>query len=316
MTTAPLNAAQARIIDPILTNHARGYVHPGRVGHILFPNVDVPVRGFKRIEFGKESFKLYNSRRAAGAATKRVTFGYEGRPAGLYQHSLEGLVARETQQEAAAVPMIDMRREAVDGVLSILSLRREYDQAQLATDPDSYPADNKEALSGSDQWSHEDSDPKAQIREAKEQIRRRIGVKPNTLVLGPSAFLALDEHPKIVERIKYTSTENVTPALLARYFDVATVAVAEAIYADEDEDFQDVWGNHAILAYVAPSAARGARIPSFAYTYQLSGHPFVEQGYDDRNAKSWVVPVTDEFSPEILGAEAGFLFSDVAATEE
>ncbi|NJM36198.1 MAG: hypothetical protein HC850_17565, partial [Rhodomicrobium sp.] len=52
-----LNPAQARIYDPVLTTHIRGYQHPDFVGSLLFPAVEVRARGGQVLEFGKESFK-------------------------------------------------------------------------------------------------------------------------------------------------------------------------------------------------------------------------------------------------------------------
>src|SRR5690606_25974123 len=63
---------QVRVVDPVLSQVALGYRHPEHVGMALFPRVPVQVSGGQILEFGKESFRLYNSLRAPGAATKRV----------------------------------------------------------------------------------------------------------------------------------------------------------------------------------------------------------------------------------------------------
>ena len=59
-----MNNAQARVIDPILTTVARGFKHPGFVADRLFPRVNVNARGGNVISFGREDFRLYNTRRA------------------------------------------------------------------------------------------------------------------------------------------------------------------------------------------------------------------------------------------------------------
>ncbi|MEQ8747347.1 major capsid protein [Pyruvatibacter sp.] len=311
---APLTNSGARVVDPILTNHSRGYSHPERVGRVLFPVVPVPVRGFKRIEFSKESFLRYNTRRAPGAATKSMTFGYEGLPASISQYALNATVPREHVQEAAAGPGIDLQMEAVSAVQDVISLDEECEQAELALDASKYDAANKITLAGNDQWSDPDSDPKAVINDGKEAVRKKIGRDANTLVLPPAGFRALDDHPKLLEKLKYTSSDSITTAILARYFDVETVVVGRAVYAATPEsDFTDVWGDKAVLAYVAPAGARSVRVPSFGYTYQLTGHPFVEPMRWDPDTKSWVAGVTDERSAELVGAEAGYLISDLVA---
>jgi len=305
-----MNTSQARVIDPVLSNHARGYRHAGRVGHFLFPYVHIPVRGVKRLEFGKESFRLYKTARAPGGATKRVQFGYQGKSVVLEQHSLEGQVPFEHQEDASMVPGIDIAASSVNLVMSSISLYVEHLQATAATNPANYSVTHREQLVGAAKWDDPLSKPKDQIKSARETVRKTIGVYPNTLVLSPGAFNALDDHPAIVDKFKYTSSDSITTEMLANYFKIPTVAVAESVYADPNDAFQDVWGNTAVLAYVPPTG-QSWEVPSYGYTYRLQGVPYVEQPYSDRNAKSWIYPVTDEYSPELVGAEAGFLFTDV-----
>ncbi|MCB2085052.1 MAG: hypothetical protein KDE07_01220 [Sphingomonadaceae bacterium] len=49
------------------------------------------------------------------------------------------------------------------------------------------------------------------------------------------------------------------------------------------------------------------RLPSYGYTYRLSGHPFVEAVAWDNDTRSWTNNVIDEQAPEIVGADAGYL---------
>ncbi|PND29710.1 hypothetical protein C1I89_33255, partial [Achromobacter pulmonis] len=128
-----MNTRQVRVIDPILSNVAQGYTHPERVGFTLFPRVPVKQRGGQIIEFGRDSFKRYTTRRAPGANTKRVQFGYEGKPFALVQDALEGKVPWEHMQDAAQVPGIDLGTEATNEVMEILSLALEIEQAEIAT---------------------------------------------------------------------------------------------------------------------------------------------------------------------------------------
>ncbi|WP_018169095.1 major capsid protein [Thioalkalivibrio sp. ALMg9] len=306
-----MNTSQVRVINPILTEVAQGYAHPERVGKVLFPEVPVRARGGQIIEFGKESFKRYKTRRAPGSNTKRVTFGYEGKPFGLVQDALEGQVPWEHMEDANQVPGIDMGREAVNETMEILSLGLEVEHAELATNPDHYSTNHKVALSGTDQWSDSGSDPSKQVREYREQVRRAVGMRPNVGVLSANGFAALAEHPKIVDRVKYTSSDSVTVELLARLFGLRRLAIGEAVYlGDGEEEMTDAWGKHMVLGYV-PEQITSRRMPSFGYTYTLRGHPLVEEPYQDRNAKSWMYPVTYERSPVLSGIESGFLVQNV-----
>ncbi|MCE8004228.1 major capsid protein [Billgrantia ethanolica] len=309
----PMNNRQVRVIDPILSNVAQGYAHPERVGFALFPRVPVRQRGGQIIEFGRDSFKRYKTRRAPGASTKRVQFGYEGKPFALVQDALEGQVPWEHMQDANQVPGIDLGTEATNEVMDIMSLSLEIEQARIATDPNNFSANNKDTLSGTDQWTSSESDPAKQIREYREAVRSIIGLRPNVMEVSAHGFNALCEHPKILERFKYTSSDSITAEMLAKLFNLRRLVVGEAVYMEEGSDTMvDVWGNSATLAFV-PEQISSRRAPSFGYTYALEGHPIVEEPYNDRNTKSWIYPVTYDRSPVLSGIESGFLIQDVAA---
>jgi len=186
-----MSVSQIRVIDPVLTKIAQGYRQAGHVGHTLFPRVSVQVSGGQVLEFGKEAFKLYRARRAPGAATSRIQFGYLGKTFALVQDALEGMVPREHLRDAAKVPGARLGQRSIAVVLDSLSLALEYDQAQLATTAANYDTDHRVTLSGTDQWTDGGSDPAADINTGKEAIRTSVGIYPNVLLLSPGAFNAI-----------------------------------------------------------------------------------------------------------------------------
>lgn len=304
------SVAQARVVDPVLTTHAQGYKHPERVGGLLFPTVPVKVSAGKIIEFGRESFILYNARRAAGGATKRMNFGYEGNPFSLLQDSLESKVPREMARDAQAVPGIDLGIRATNVVMQSLSLGLEVEQAGIATDPANFDVNHKISLSGSDLWTNPDSDPIGNIEAGRQAIRLSCGLYPNTMVIGPKAYAALKNNPRITGRFR--NSDIITSAMLATLFELKTVVEGRSVVSDGSETFTDVWGNAAVLAY-APESPGGPEEPSFGYTYTMDHHPFVEQPYWDGNAKSWIYGVTYERAAILTGMSAGFLIENPAA---
>lgn len=307
--------AQARVIDPILTEVAQGYKNGDMVGMALFPYVPVAQRGGKIITFGKEAFRLYNTGRTPGSNTKRVQFGYAGAPYALEQHALEGVVPFEHMDEAAAVPGIDLGSGAINQTQDIIALRLEAAQAGIATTAANYAASNKVTLAGVDQWSDftGTSDPIDDVEVAKEAVRAQIAKRPNTIIMGAAVFAKLKQHPKIVDRIKYTGRDVATTDLLASLFGVKQVLVGDAVYESDAGVMTDVWGKFVVVAYTEMGGMADRGRPTYGYTYRLGGFPIVEQAYQDRNAKSWVYPVTDEVSPVIAGAAGGYLISAAVA---
>ncbi len=305
-----MNLSQARVIDPVLTTHVQGYQHAERVGSLLFPRVEVLLGAGKIIEFGKESFMLYNARRAPGAATKRVDFGYEGKPFSLVQDSLEGKVPREYQRDASGAAGIDLGMRSANLVMNTLTLNLEYEQAQLATDEANYDSNHKLQLSGASQWSHADSDPIVDIEEARQAIRATCGMYPNVMLCGSRPYGGLRTNEKIAA--KFRNTDIITASMLASLFEIDKVVEGKAVFASDNGTFSDVWGNYCILAY-APQTPSGYEQPSYGYTYTMRGNPAVEQAYYDHNAKSDIYPITFERQPVLSGMVAGFLFTDVVA---
>lgn len=310
-----LTPSQARVVDPILTTVAQGWRNADFVGDALFPFVPVEQRGGKIIAFGKEDFALYAVGRAPGAQTKRIQIGYSSSSYALTSKSLEGLVPFELMQEANVVPGIDLGTSAVRKVQNIIGLDLEKAQGDLATTTGNYDAAHKNtALAGNTLWSDAvNSDPIANVETAKDAIRATIGRLPNTIIISAQTIKALRVHSKIIDRIKYTGRDVPTPELLASLFGVARVLVGGAVYTDATGAFVDIWGKTAILAYTEIGSLADMGAPSFGYTYRLGGYPIVEQAYQDRNAKSWVYPVTDEVSPVIAGATAGYIISPTVA---
>lgn len=305
----PMNNSQVRVIDPVLTNVAQGYRHAEHVGHTLFPRVPVQVAGGQVLEFGQESFRLYNARRAPGANTKRVEFGYLGRSFALVQDALEGKVPFEHLRDANRVPGVNLGTRAINGTMRALSLALEKEQADIARNATNYDADHKVDLAAA-KWTDDANNPSSDLDTGKTAIADSIGIEPNVLVLSRAAYFAAKNNAKVLERFKYTSKESITPEMLAALWDLERVVVGKAITFSDAGASTPVWGSDAVLAYV-PENPSGMEEPSYGYTYTMEGHPMVEQPYQDRNAKSWIYPVTYERAPVLSGMTAGYLLQNV-----
>lgn len=308
-----MTPAQARVVDPVLSTHAVGYSHPDRVGRLLFPVAQITARGMRVVRFGKESFVEYDLARVPGADIPEVQFGYASDPIVVSQDSLAGKVPIELQDEAQIVmaPGVNLGREAVDTVMEIITLQEEREQAAIAQDPNNYGVNNRVALTGTDKWSDPTSDPARQMRTYKEAVRAKIGRYPNTLVVSPDTKIALASHDRIKEQFRYTSPDSITDEMLRQYFELERFGVGKSVSAaDPEADFDDIWQNSGVLAYV--STGSNYRVPSYGYTYRLRGFPLVEQGYFRRRNRSWIYPMVDERSVNQTAAEAGFLIQNPA----
>jgi hypothetical protein len=301
-----LTNAGARIVDPILTNVAQGYRNAEFVGGLLFPRVPVFVSGGQIIEFGKEAFRKYNLRRTPGGATKRIQFGYLGKPFALFQDSLEIPVPREHMRDASIVPGIDLGSRATNMGMKVLSKSLEEEQAALATDASKYDSNHKVALTSTAKWSVDTGKPTNDIKDAREAIRSSVGVYPNIALMSAVAFEAAINNANVKDQFKYTTPDSITEEMLAKLWKLDKIVVGKGITMSDADVTSDIWGNNVVLAY-ANLGSINAEEPSYGYTYALEGNPLVEPTYWDNSTKSWVYPVNYERSPVLSGITAGFL---------
>ncbi|NPV38314.1 MAG: hypothetical protein HPY78_03450 [Brevinematales bacterium] len=295
-----------RMTDPVLTNVAFDYKFPENAGFSLFPLVSHSFTGGKIPKFSKDAFLLVDSRRGLGAQVKRVSRDVDSVPVTLEEFSLS-IAVDDREFIDAADPVkkkLLIETSKTNTLLKQIGLMVEKLQADLATNPDNYASTNKIALSGNSVWSNPASNPIANIETAKEAIRKQIGIRPNTLLLSGKAYNALKTHSALLERIKYSMKGVVTADLIGEIFDIPKVIIGESVYYDGNT-MNDIWGNHAILAYV-PDNPQTIDEPSFGYTIRNDRYPIVDKVRDEF-ATSDVIIVRDMLGTAQLSDVAGYL---------
>lgn len=130
-------------------------------------------------------------------------------------------------------------------------------------------------------FSDANSDPIKFFDARKRQIRLDGRRTPNKLTLGYDTFLALKEHPDLLERVKYTgSTANpaqVNERVLAELFGVDEIKVLYATYnaAEEgqDDDMQFICEpDGALLSYTTPSPRIDEPSAGYIFTWDMLGN--------------------------------------------
>jgi len=310
----PQSNAGVRVIDPVLTTVAQGYNVLEMVGGWLFPRVPVSIRGGQIIEFGREAFRLYQTKRSPGGRTARLQFGYAGKPFALFNDANEVPLPREHIQDAAVMPGIDLGARAVKVGMRNMLLSLEVDQAALATGAGNYGAGNKVTLAGATKWSTATGTPLTDVDAGREAIRQACGMYPNVALMSAVAFNACKNNPNVVARFQYngaagTDASQITPKMLAGLFNVDNVVVGKGVYWNDANVSTDIWGNNVVLAYTGLGSA-SLEEPSYGYTYALDGNPLVEEPYWEPQTKSWVYGVTYERAPVLSGISAGYLIQN------
>ena len=316
MTLAEIRLKQ----NPILTSLMLGLGQGTMIAEKLFPRLPQALNSMQLAQLGDERLRRYNTRRAPGATTKRVNIKYDGKTYTIDQHSIEVPLPRELLREADESRKLnvgnylDISRIAMVTANDILGLGYELDVAELATTAGTYAAGHVLALAAGTKWSAPTGTPVTDIRAASDVIRKKIGKRPNKLTLSADAFSAITGNPEVKGYLPNTNLGPANIEQLKTILNVAEIEVGDAVWIDEADVGQDVWGNNAILAYVPKIGGNGSDIslaePGFGFTNVLEGHPFAETPYYENTSKSWVYGATFERRPNVAYNTAAFLFTN------
>ncbi len=295
-------------INAYLSEVARGYSNNSFIAESLFPVINSDLEKVDIFEFNKEAFQVYDTERAIRANSNVISpKGFKKHTTTLTEHDLAYPIDYREEEEARK---IKLQVHATNVVTQGLLLKLETQCAALAQDPNKYPATNKIALSGTSQFTHKDSDPVGVIDDAKDAISRQIGQDPNTLVMGQEVWESLKRNESLKGLIANSTNKIVTLNLLKEFFEVENIVIGKAIYSNANDQFVRVWGNNIILAYVPKLNARTEYDPAFAYTIRKKDALQIDE-YEKEGNKVRYIRATDIYTPFLVGAEAGYLISNV-----
>lgn len=298
-------------INAYLSEVARGYHNNAFVAQNLFPTIYSEKEKVDIFEFNKEAFQIYNTERAIRANSNVISpQGFKKYTATLTEHDLSYPIDYREEQEAQKVKL---QLHATNVVTEGLQLKHEKECAELVQNPENYPAENKLALSGESCFTDAKSDPQGVIDDAKDAVSKKIAQDPNTMIIGQDAWRALKRHAKLKGLISDNQNKLVTLEHLKEFFEIENIFIGKSIFANEKNQFERIWKDNIILAYV-PSlgASRTEYDPSFAYTIRKQDSLNIDE-YKKEGNKVKYIRATDIYTPFLVGAEAGFLISNTNA---
>ena len=262
-------------VDAPLTNLSVGFKNDmsAFVADQVFPNVPVAKQTDKYFTYTQADFFRTDARiRAPG--TESAGSGYNLSTA---TYSCDVLALHKDIDDATranADSPLDMNRDAVEFLTQHMLLKREIDWAATyfttgvwGTDADGNWTGAESAISD--------------IHTKQDTVEGNTGYRPNTLVLGPTAFKTLKNNADVLDRIKYTQTGVVTEQLLASMLGLDKVVVARAVKNIANEgataSYSRVYEtDSALLVYSAPSPS--LMHPSGGYTFSWTGYSGAKEG--------------------------------------
>lgn len=300
-----------RLVDPVLSNLAAGYINDEFIADAILPRVTVQKEAGKVPLFGKAQFIEHRTERAIRAASNvRDPDGVKTIDFVLTEYDIATRLDYREKQEA------DFQLESVEtaNTMEILRLGHELRVARMVQNPATYAAGNKITLAGADQFTDPASDPLGVVLDAKAAVRSQIVREPNTLWMGYATYLTLLRHPQLVGLLSTNKDRILTDAELKRFFRVDNLIVGKAVSSTDGETVTDIWGDNMGLTYTAREAdgQRSYRVPSFGYTLVKQGWPQVDK-YTESGGKLEYLRATEINDPFVLAAGAGYLIANTNA---
>jgi hypothetical protein len=292
----------------------------------VFPVVPVDKQSDKYFVYEKNDW-LRDEAQVRTDGTESVGSGYNIATATYYAdvYAIHKDIGDQTRANADAPINVD--REAAEFVTHRLLTRREIQfnndfmtTGKWASDVTGVAA--SPTTGQTIQWSdYTNSDPINDIEAGKAGILSVTGLEANTLVLGYDVFRQLKNHPDLVDRIKYTSSQTITEDMLARMFDIERVLVSKSIKATNREGATGAYsfttGKTALLAHVAPNP--GVLTPSAGYTFSWTG---VSQGmgltigtssFRLESLRATRVEAELAFDNKVVASDLGYFWNSIVA---
>jgi hypothetical protein len=258
-------------IDAILTNISVAYIQDQNafVASKVFPTIPVEKQSDKYFVYTKGDW-FRDEAQLRAPATESAGSGYNLTTATYNTQVYAFHKDVDDQVRANADNPLNPDRDATSFITQRMLLRQEIQWASEFFTTGVWATDSTPTNLWNDYTA---SDPIGDVETAKATILTSTGFLPNTMVMGYDVFRQLRNHPDIVDRVKYTSAENVTEDILARFFGVDRILVARAVKNTALEgaatSMSSIVGKNAALYYVAPSA--GILTPTAGYQFAWRG---------------------------------------------
>lgn len=300
-------------IDVGLTDISVRYSNTEYIGPLVAPRVQIGNRTNKFWTYGTENLRNDAQVRAPGASAPRSGYTQSTGSIAVETYSMEHAVPDELRANADSP--LDPDRDGTMFATDVIDLKLEKQVAALVNTSANWTTNV--TLSGTQQWSdYTNSDPFSDIKTARLTVRKQVARRPNTGVLGVETFEALALHPDLLDRVKYTGSQDrpamVTAQMMAEMFQLDQVLVGAAVENTANEGATDVigfvWGKHAWIGFVADAPA--LMTPSAAYVF-TNGR--MADRYRENQTKSDIIRVEEAWDTRVVVAGAGYRIVNASA---
>jgi hypothetical protein len=299
-------------IDKALEQISIAFMPQGLVAQDISAIVPVKNESNKFFVYSKDNLRVPSTIWSDGDKPNRSIWNLSNATYQTTRHGLDDLVTdrqRRNQDKA-----IRSEADTTEGLSAQIKLRIEKELFSLINTAANW--DETTSLPATGAWNSNTttSNPITPIDSATTSIRRRSGKVANRVVLSDPCFKAAKEHDSITDRVKHTSAESVSPAMLATLFNVEKVLVSGAVENSADEGLTDTLADiatdTAFVCYREPSP--GLKKAATFYTFQVTeaGSPMRVRRYRDDEREGDVIEVSTHFVHKVVSSDTAYAIVD------
>jgi len=256
-------------IDKLLTTISIAYSNEDYIADKIFPTVMVEKQSDLIATYDKADW-LRSVMQPYVPGTKGARSGYRVSTKTYFCKGWKLGKEIPDDVKANADQPFEQNRDATEWLKEQAQLRWEL---EFATNFFAASKGWQDKVAGTDftQWSNfAGSNPISDIRNLGDLIRSKTGRKLNTMLYSQLTWNVLVDHPLIVDRLKYTSKESLTPEMLARLCGYDNTYIGSAINVTSVEGnatttVAEVYGKHALGLHVPTRP--GLMTPTAGYIY-------------------------------------------------
>lgn len=306
--------------DPVLTTISQKTTNePGAfIAREIFPEITVPKPTGKYWAYNKDNLRAGGTNidlRTGRSLTAEATYGKSLKDFGpLQEHAMKDFITKDEYRDTDSP--LDVETDVVDNLNEVMMLSEEISLAAMLRNT-SIVTQNT-TLSGTSQWSdYANSTPFADIKAAVNAVREKSIKSPNTITFSQDVWLALVDHPDLLDRVKWSSFGVLTESDFLRLFaayGITKILIGKAQYdtsvEGQESNLGSVWGKDVILSYTTTKP--GLRTANGGYTLRLREGKYVDK-WDENDPKGTWVRNNDFYDQMLFASEMFYLIKNAIA---
>ena len=268
--------------------------------------------------YSKDTMAIPETRRAMRSESNQATWNMSSSTYNLEEHALHDYVSDRERDNADGPINVDV--DTTEITTQKLLLRREKDLASVVQDVANWGTSVDASATATLAWTSNTTttNPITLIDSLSSVILLNSGTNPNRLILTDPQFKAAKEHVSIVDRIKYTSADSVTPAMLAKLFNVDQVLLATGVEHTPKEGVDTntmafIWTDAAFLYYVPASPSLKQASALYTIWKDAYTEPFKVERWREAKRSSDAIQVSAMFQHKPVATSCAALIVNIVA---